>query len=853
MQHSAKLVLVISLFLSGLTFAQPDAAPPPAVRAAAQEVIDAALPALGAPDGWSHTLTEAETTALGCRVSVGLELPAPIAVYRLELRYGAAVYRVHAAADGGRALLCEERFAGLGWLTADSSGPESNSDGDSLINRADACPQIAGQASAQPPGCPQPSAHDRDGDGVPDSIDFCPEQAGPAAADGCSLLRDADGDSVPDSADLCPQEAGVIAADFALGCPADGSGSSVRRRGADEDCRVLGDEIRLYDGSRETPLSVSTAGDRDAAIVLGRDAAGDWHRLRDGWAAAAEVRLSGACYNIPILNTAVGMASGCFLGAQGTFADVRDGTAAGSARVGRIGAGESHAVLGSSFDEGWLFFKQGWVSRSAVELAGSCENLPPLDSERVGSGTVAFCPPKYSGYLPPRIAIGRANARVVSDSLANRLRAEPDFSAEQLGEILPATTIDAVLDGPACSGSFVWWQVESGGVIGWTVESDKNANAYYLAPLETETESSEPAVGQLPAAAEEAQPATLQIISSASSAKLNTVKILPARSAQGVVWSADESYLALISGGGAVEIYRDLNFAEQSADYHLPATLEPTVIAFSAAGRLAVGNADGRIYVAAAGGSAVDGAAGGYLPQQHTAAVRALRWSPGGERLAAVSGTAQSGLAGTAGTFKVWDLADFSPSASTAPPLLLNYAFPYRLVDLAFSHDGRWLAVTGESAADRQAALWIYSTADGRLQRVKRLVYSAGYSFVRAVPGAALGDFVYGNGDSLHHIRAADGSDSRFYQQPGGLLKSLRFRAGVIDGAELLFALTSRPLGEPAASDSLHIGNVLNSDSPISGLQIGSGAQIDFSPSGRFIAAAEPQENRVLILGVTDP
>jgi len=88
----------------------------------------------------------------------------------------------------------------------------TDTDGDGIFDKDDACPQVAGLAKFN--GCP-----DTDGDGVIDSKDACPQVAGLAKFNGCP---DTDGDGVIDSKDACPKVAGLVSMN---GCPdADGDG-----------------------------------------------------------------------------------------------------------------------------------------------------------------------------------------------------------------------------------------------------------------------------------------------------------------------------------------------------------------------------------------------------------------------------------------------------------------------------------------------------------------------------------------------------------------------------------------------------------------------------------------------------
>ena len=88
----------------------------------------------------------------------------------------------------------------------------TDTDGDGVFDKNDACPEIAGLKEFD--GCP-----DTDGDGIKDADDACPEVAGLAALNGCP---DTDGDGIADKDDACPTEKGTKANN---GCPdTDGDG-----------------------------------------------------------------------------------------------------------------------------------------------------------------------------------------------------------------------------------------------------------------------------------------------------------------------------------------------------------------------------------------------------------------------------------------------------------------------------------------------------------------------------------------------------------------------------------------------------------------------------------------------------
>jgi len=88
----------------------------------------------------------------------------------------------------------------------------SDTDGDGVYDKFDACPEVFGLAEFK--GCP-----DSDSDGVIDSKDDCPNTAGLATLNGCP---DADEDGIADKEDACPNAKGTKANN---GCPdTDGDG-----------------------------------------------------------------------------------------------------------------------------------------------------------------------------------------------------------------------------------------------------------------------------------------------------------------------------------------------------------------------------------------------------------------------------------------------------------------------------------------------------------------------------------------------------------------------------------------------------------------------------------------------------
>lgn len=117
--------------------------------------------------------------------------------------------------------------AGLSVLIG-NEGKVKDSDGDGVLDPADACPGTPKGEAVDAKGCPLPK--DGDNDGVMDDKDACPNTPAGDAVDarGCSLPKDGDKDGVTDDKDACPNTPAGDKVD-AKGCslPKDSDGDGV--------------------------------------------------------------------------------------------------------------------------------------------------------------------------------------------------------------------------------------------------------------------------------------------------------------------------------------------------------------------------------------------------------------------------------------------------------------------------------------------------------------------------------------------------------------------------------------------------------------------------------------------------
>ncbi len=97
------------------------------------------------------------------------------------------------------------------------------------------------------------------------------------------------------------------------------------------------------------------------------------------------------------------------------------------------------------------------------------------------------------GELSPQLVIGDVGRVTPGD--ANNMRNIPSTGGDRVGQI-PGEAEFIVLSGPVCSDGFTWWQVDYGGLIGWTVESI--GDSYALEPLIPPTPTPVPTATPLP-------------------------------------------------------------------------------------------------------------------------------------------------------------------------------------------------------------------------------------------------------------------------------------------------------------------------------------------------------------------
>ena len=90
--------------------------------------------------------------------------------------------------------------------------------------------------------------------------------------------------------------------------------------------------------------------------------------------------------------------------------------------------------------------------------------------------TWSACPGTY----PSQVRVGNRSMVSLNPPLSNNVRDQPLKTAKFAFAIQPGEIVD-IIDGPGCSGNWVWWQIRTAnGRTGWTAEGD--GTDYWLIP-----------------------------------------------------------------------------------------------------------------------------------------------------------------------------------------------------------------------------------------------------------------------------------------------------------------------------------------------------------------------------------
>lgn len=471
-----RLLGVIVFVLLSISVLQAQDAPRVVIEAAVA-AANRVIPTLGRPASWSWALLgETRSSNLGCPLAAGTDLGRGVTPYRITLIYPSGSYIVYVSVDGTLTQPCDEKFgtsatAGTAVtcqittaLTAVTvrNSPDTNG---TVLN---VNPFTNGAATATR----------RTADNAWYEVRLPDNTTGWIASTGINAAPECQGLTV-----VVISGGGV--AGGASNCALTTTNAAIIIR-----------QIPDFNGVAIT----GTAFTNNAAAAIGRTNDSTWYQVRTttggiGWVYAQDVSTTGNCAALPITaaNDPTAVRTACYISPADAFSNVRERPNTDAAQVDQIFEGSSWQVFGRNTEGTWYFINPGWVAGTVVVTSGDCGGIPITD-DAVGTGSASSslvptsfeCPPGFAGYMQPRLSIGTARARVADGGIPNRLRNEPSVNGQFLADAQPGRTFDEVLDGPACSGTYVWWLVELDGVVGWTAESDSSIQEYFLIPLNDE-------------------------------------------------------------------------------------------------------------------------------------------------------------------------------------------------------------------------------------------------------------------------------------------------------------------------------------------------------------------------------
>gem|GEM_PF-6663825 len=168
-----------------------------------------------------------------------------------------------------------------------------------------------------------------------------------------------------------------------------------------------------------------------------------------------------------------------------------------------------------------------------------------------------------NGFQPSRLIIGEAGR--ILDGINLNIRAEASTDGERLGQINAGGAF-LVLDGPICTDSGAWWQVQNEDLIGWTIEG--SADSYW-----TETIS-----------VSEYESLVSGALTASNIADIEILQEFGRGIANHAIWSDDGNTIALVGSRG-LWLYDATDFSAEAQ--HIQAQIiTPKAVDFSPDGSL---------------------------------------------------------------------------------------------------------------------------------------------------------------------------------------------------------------------------------------------------------------------------
>lgn len=223
---------------------------------------------------------------------------------------------------------------------------------------------------------------------------------------------------------------------------------------------VTAGNLNVRSGPGVTYTSIAVAGNGDSLVLIGRNSASTWVKVRlasgtEGWVNASEISTSISISTLPILDTGSTSTEPTATVATGAL-NIRTGPAPSYGIVATLGQGQPVVLLGRTADSGWAMVRVyngavGWANAAYLNASVAFSTLPV-----VSPGSAPSAPPPA-----PTTATGIVTANALN------VRSGPGLGYWVITGVYGGQQVTVL--GRSANGG--WLKISFGGYTGWASAS----------------------------------------------------------------------------------------------------------------------------------------------------------------------------------------------------------------------------------------------------------------------------------------------------------------------------------------------------------------------------------------------
>jgi uncharacterized protein YraI len=225
---------------------------------------------------------------------------------------------------------------------------------------------------------------------------------------------------------------------------------------------VAAGNLNIRSGPGPTYTSVAVAGNGDSLVLIGRNSAATWVKVRlangtEGWVNVTLVSTTISITSLPVLDTGSASTEPGATVATGAL-NIRSGPSSAYNSVGTLTQGQPVVLLGRTADSGWANVRiyngvVGWANAAYLTSNVSFSTLPVVNV----SASPAPAPNPGQGPSGPSSASGTVKANGLN------VRSGPGLGYGVVGGVYWGEWV--TIHGRSADGG--WLKISSGGVTGW--------------------------------------------------------------------------------------------------------------------------------------------------------------------------------------------------------------------------------------------------------------------------------------------------------------------------------------------------------------------------------------------------